>query len=209
MKFSKKDLVFSLITGFYTGFIAWRILEFLEISLFRDISFAWLMVLVPILWILGVNLGYFLGRWIGFFNQFGRFAAIGFTNAAVDFGILNLLIFYSGTSAGILFSVFKGASFLVATTHSYFWNKFWSFEAGNTPVTKEEFVKFFMVTLIALLINVGMASLVVNLIGPQFGISSEAWANVGAIVGSASALIVSFIGFRVAVFKKNQKPASI
>lgn len=203
MKFSKKDLIFSLITGFYAGFIAWRIFDFLEIPLFRGISFAWLAVLVPILWIFGVNFGYFLGRWFSFFNQFGKFAAIGFTNAAVDFGILNLLIFYSGEAAGILFSVFKGFSFIIATIHSYFWNKFWAFEAGNTPVTKEEFIKFFTVTAVALLINVGMASFTVNLIGPQFGIGAEGWANIGAVVGSAAALIVSFIGFRIVVFKKN------
>ena len=191
-----------MITGFYTGFIIWKILVFLNTPLFKEFFYAWLMALIPVFWILGVNLGYFLGRWFSFFNQFGKFAAIGFTNAAVDFGILNLLIFYSGASAGILFSVFKGISFFIAAIHSYFWNKYWAFEAGRSGVSGQEFFKFFGITIVAVLVNVVAASVVVNIIGPQFGLAREAWANIGAVVGSAVALIVSFIGFRTAVFKK-------
>lgn len=199
-KFSKKDLIFSLITGFTTGFIVWRILNFLNAFSVNGISFAWLILFVPILWILGINLGYFLGRWFQFFNQFGKFSAIGFTNAAVDFGVLNLLIFYSGTATGILFAVFKGISFVAAVIHSYFWNKYWVFDAGATSINSQEFFKFFSITLIALLINVAIASIIVNFIGPQFGLTNEAWANVSAAIGSAIALIASFVGYRKKVF---------
>lgn len=223
MKFSRKDFLLSLVTGFYTGFIVWRIFEFLnvQIGLFGrklcwseggflgdvaiscwGISWAWLMIVIPVLWILGVNLGYFLEKWFGFFSQFGKFSAIGFTNAAVDFGILNLLIFYSGIAAGIYFSVFKGVSFLTAAVHSYFWNKYWSFSAGESGVNSQEFFKFFSITILAALINVAAASIVVNLIGLQFGLTAAAWANVGAVIGSAAALIVSFIGFKKIVFRK-------
>lgn len=160
------------------------------------------MLLIPVLWVLGVNLGYFLGRWFSFFNQFGKFTAIGFTNAAVDFGVLNLLIFYSGISAGVLFPVFKGVSFVISMTHSYFWNKYWSFRAGSTDVSGQEFFKFFSVTLGAFFINVVVASILVNFVGVQFGLSSEAWANVGAVAGSALALIASFIGFKTVVFTR-------
>lgn len=191
-----------MITGFYTGFIAWRIFDYLQIPSVNGFSLAWLMVFVPFFWVLGVNLGYFLGRWFNFFNQFGKFAAIGFTNAAVDFGVLNFLIFYSGEAGGVLFSVFKGISFVIAAVHSYFWNKYWSFEAGRTNVSGKEFFKFFTVTIFATIINVVAASIVVNSVGVQFGFSPEVWANIGAIAGSAVALMASFIGFRKFVFKK-------
>ena len=200
--FTKRDLFFSILTGFYTGFIAWRIFDFILVPEFRGISYVWLMFLVPVLWVLGVNLGYLLGRWFAFFKQFGKFAAIGFTNSAVDFGVLNLLISYSGVAAGLPFSAFKGVSFLVAAVHSYFWNKYWAFSAGSTGVTGQEFLKFFSVTVVALLINVAAASVVVNLIGPQLGLSNEAWANVGAVAGSALALVASFVGFKTVVFKR-------
>lgn len=201
-KFTKKDLYFSIATGFITGFIAWRILVFLELPEFAGLSYAWLAVLIPVLWILGVNLGYFLGQWLPFFNQFGKFAAVGFTNAAVDFGVLNLLIAYSSVASGGLFSLFKAISFITALLHSYFWNKFWVFEAGESGGGGAEFTKFSTVTVIALLVNVGTASFVVNVVGPLFGLSENIWANVGAVAGSALGLLVNFIGLKLVVFKK-------
>jgi hypothetical protein len=53
----------------------------------------------------------------------------------------------------------------------------------------------------ATLVNAGTASVVVNFVHPVFGLSAPAWANIGAVCGSAVALIFSFTGFKVAVFK--------
>lgn len=229
-KFTKKDLFFSVITGLITGFIAWRIFVFLNLSVISirnifnssscktptgmvvtglycppnliSISASWFLFIVPILWILGVNLGYFLGRWLAFFNQFGKFAAIGFTNAAVYFGLLNVLIAWTDINKGVWYSIFVAVAFVAGATHSYFWNKFWVFEATLDGVSGGEFGKFFGVSLIAGLINVVTASLVVNIIGPMFGLTPDQWANIGGVAGSAVALVFSFIGFKVAVFNK-------
>lgn len=206
MKFTKRDLMFSLITGLITGFAAWKILVFLGKPELMGFSMAWLMVLVPVLWILGVNLGYFLGRWFGFFNQFGKFAAIGFTNAAVDFGVLNLLIANTGVTAGVWYSVFKATSFISAIVPSYFWNKHWSFSASDGDARETggvfEFAKFVSVAVVSILVNTGVASFVVNFVDPVLGLDVKVWANVGAVAGSAVALIFSFVGFKLAVFKK-------
>lgn len=209
MKFTKKDFYFSIATGLITGFSAWRIFEYLEVFKYGGYSFAWFLVIVPVLWILGVNLGYFLGKWFGFFNQFGKFSAIGFTNAAVDFGVLNLLIANTDISSGGWYAVFKATSFMVAIIPSYFWNKYWTFSSGSGPSTSSgsssggfEFAKFMSVAIVSIFINTGTASLVVNYINPLGGLNVQIWANVGAVAGSAVALIFSFVGFKVAVFKK-------
>ena len=201
-KFTKKDLYFSVATGFITGFIAWQIFIFLELPEFAGISYVWLAVLVPILWMLGVSLGYFLGQWLAFFDQFGKFAAVGFTNAAVYFGILNILIAWSDINKGFWYSFFVAIAFIVGTIHSYFWNKFWVFQSVDQRVSGQEFGKFLVVSIIAGLVNVGAASGLVNFIEPLFGLTSDQWANIGGVVGSAIALAVSFVGFKLAVFKK-------
>ncbi|OGM99287.1 MAG: hypothetical protein A2915_02530 [Candidatus Yanofskybacteria bacterium RIFCSPLOWO2_01_FULL_41_34] len=205
-KFSKKDFYFSVTTGLITGFSAWRIFEYLEVAKFGNYSFAWFLLIVPVLWILGVNLGYFLGRWLAFFNQFGKFAAVGFTNAAIYFSILNILIHLSGFNKGIGYSVFIAIAFIIATGHGYFWNKFWVFSVSCRESDKQnidgELGKFFSVYIIAGLINTGIASGLVNLMDPLFGLTNDQWANFGGIAGSAVALIVSFIGVKTAVFKK-------
>ena len=235
MSFTKKDLWFSIFTGAGTGLIAWRILNFLDIFVYpfgarftqydncygavctntiypTYISWGWLVFIIPILWILGVNLGYFLGKWVGFFNQFGKFAVIGFTNAAVDFGVLNSLIAATGIATGSYYSFFKTISFLVALINSYLLNKYWAFavpvpdvapQRVERPSSRLEFTKFAGVAIVAALINVGVASYVVNSIDPLFGFTPAVWANVGAIIGSAFALIFSFIGFKVLVFRSN------
>ncbi len=207
-KFTKRDFYFSVITGCITGFAAWRIFEFLsrasvpgDIDISRGFSLSWLILIIPLLWIIGVNLGYFLGRWLKFFNQFGKFAAIGFTNAAVDFGVLNFLIANTGITSGGWYSVFKGISFLSAIVPSYFWNKYWAFESTEGS-GGFEFVKFVSIAVVSIFINTGTASLVVNYIHPLAGLSPAVWANVGAVAGSAVALIFSFIGFKMMVFKK-------
>ncbi len=216
MQFTKKDFYFSLVTGVITGFMAWRIFEYLEVPRIGEqvvqcitapcppiggIPWMLLIVLVPLLWILGVSLGYFLGRWFAFFNQFGKFAAIGFTNAAVDFGVLNLLIANTDISSGGWYSVFKAISFISAVIPSYFWNKHWAFEAEEGG-GGFQFAKFISVAAVSIFINTGVASLVVNYVNPIGGLNVQVWANVGAIVGSAVAFIFSFIGFKLAVFKK-------
>ena len=212
MGFTKKDLLFSIFTGAGTGLIAWRIFNFLG---FKGFSFAWLILMVPIVWILGVNLGYLLGRWLSFFNQFGKFTAIGFTNAAVDFGVLNSLIAVTGIATGAYYSLFKTISFLVALINSYLLNKHWAFEASQTGVPARqsfalqnlggpgaEFIKFAGVAVAAAFINVGVASYLVNFVDPVYGFSAAAWANAGAVVGSAFALVFSFTGFKLFVFKR-------
>ncbi len=201
MKFTKKDFYFSILTGCITGFAAWRILTFLGRPTFIGHSMAWLMLITPILWVIGVNLGYFLGKWLGFFDQFGKFAAIGFTNAAVDFGVLNLLIAGTGISVGGWYPVFKVISFVSAVIPSYFWNKYWAFEAKEGG-GGFEFAKFVSVAVVSIFINTGAASLVVNYVHPVFGLNITQWANAGAVVGSAVALVFNFVGFKVAVFKK-------
>lgn len=190
---SKQDVVYALVTGLTAGILAWRILSYLGKSLPLALPLSALIAIVPLCWLAGVQLGYFLGRWMLFFDQFGKFAAIGFTNFAVDSGVLNLLIAQTGIVAGTGYATFKVISFIVAVTHSYYWNKTWTFQARGS------FSKFMLVMIASLVVNVAVASIVVNLI-PQGNTSPEVWANIAAVVGSAVALIFSFIGFKVVVF---------
>ncbi len=196
MTLSKRDITYAIITGLTAGALGAFILLFLKKSLPFDISPIWMIAVVPLLWIAGVQLGYFLGKWIKPFEQFGIFAAIGFTNFAVDTGVLNLLIAESGIFKGIWYSVFKGVSFCVAVVHSYYWNRRWTFKSRG-PVENEA-PKFFLVMILSLLVNVAVASLAVYLLP-----TSEINANIGAVVGSAVALIFSFIGFRLIVFRQS------
>ncbi|NIT12920.1 MAG: hypothetical protein GTN99_01340, partial [Candidatus Dadabacteria bacterium] len=74
--------------------------------------------------------------------QFGKFIAVGQSNAAIDIGVLNLLIIITSIDSGIYFSIFKGVSFTLAVINSFLWNKFWSFDSKEKDGMAGQFVKF-------------------------------------------------------------------
>ncbi len=197
---SKKDIYSGLITGATTGFIGWRVLDFLGSTLPMGIDPIVLPLIIPFLWVAGVQLGYLLGQFMKPFTQFGRFACIGFANAAVDFGVFYALVAWVGLTAAAAFSLFKAISFSFATVHSYYWNKTWTFEATTTAGGKAEFLSFLSVAVSGLLVNVAVASMVYAV--QPASIAVESWAGIASIAGSALSLIFSFVGFRVFVFKK-------
>lgn len=141
-----------------------------------------------------------VGRFWGVFNQFGKFAAVGTLNTLLDLGVLNGLIFLTGIERGKFFIVFKAISFLVGTTNSYFWNKFWTF-GSQMPVTLKEYARFALFTLVGVTINVTVASTIVNVIGNPESITPAQWANIGALIAVAASFLWNFLSYKHIVFK--------
>src|SRR3990172_6721793 len=162
----------------------------------------WLIFfLVPALATFGVYGTFRLGRRRPVLFQFGKFITIGLSNTAIDFGILNLLIFITDIERGYFYSLFKAISFMIAVINSFFWNKFWAFESSNTKGTGKEFFQFMTISGIGFGINVIVASFVVNVIGPVGEISARLWANLGAFSAIAISLLWNFLGYKFIVFK--------
>ena len=133
--------------------------------------------------------------------QAGKFTEVGFLNTLVDWGVLNLLMFLTGVDSGGYYSVFKSISFLAALLNSYFFNKFWTFESKKKEVLNEA-TKFFIVSFIGFLVNVLIASFLVNIVKPQFGLSPKIWANIGAVAATLFSMVWDFAGYKFFVFKK-------
>lgn len=203
----KKDLLISAAIGLLAALLILPIAQNLKMQQTLALS---LLVILPILCVLGMGVTYWLAKRLKVFYQIAKFALVGVLNSLVDWGILNLLMFLTSIAAGPLYSVFKGASFLVATANSYFWNKSWTFKkvsvagvTGDEPVKKTgpELLRFFTVSLIGFLLNVGAATLLVNVWGPQWGLSANLWANFGALCGTVLGMTWNFLGYKLIVFK--------
>ncbi len=65
----------------------------------------------------------------------------------------------------------------------------------------KEPLQFFIVSLIGFLLNVGAATLLVNVLGPQWGFSAKLWANAGALAGTLLGMGWNFLGYKLVVFK--------
>lgn len=168
---------------------------------------AGVVVGTPIFAIFCLGVARILSRIYNPIYQFAKFGAVGTLNSFIDFGILNIAIIFTGLSAGMGYSFFKGISFFAATTNSFIWNKYWTFEARHS-LSKTETAKFYGVAVIGWIINVSTASIVVNLMGAPSYFTSEQWANVGALAGVATSFLFDFFGYKFWVFNESSSRLS-
>jgi len=194
------DIILALITG---EAVAWLIFGLVR-GYGLEIRFlSWVLaIFLPILAVISLWICYLIGKKILWVFQAAKFLLIGVWATLVDLGVLNFLMWISGLAGGWAFNVFKGISFLVATFAKYWGNKFWAFEKMEKAGMGREITQFYVVTLVGLGINVGVASLIVNTVGIQFGMPPKIWANIGAIIAALVAAGWNFIGYKFIVFKK-------
>lgn len=203
---SKKDYYIAAIVGTLTGIFA--IPTLFHLGLRNPFVFLFSIAIISVLWPFGVWLGIFLSRWLPFMAQVGKFVAVGFLNTAIDFGVLNLLSFLSGVTAGFVVGGVNIPGFIVAVSNSYLWNKLWVFKSESekgSPAREglfHDFPIFFAVSAIGLLLNSGMVILITTFVSPPFAVGAEAWLNVAKVIATVVSLVWNFLGFKFLVFKK-------
>ncbi len=209
----KTDLICALIIGQIVAWLTFGIFKNLgfDVILYRITTnfLGWtihlgllLAIIIPITALISLYITYLLGRKTPVIFQAGKFVSVGILSTLIDWGILNLFIFLSSIALGVFYSIFKGISFVVAMVNSFFWNKLWTFKKRGMEKAGKEFFQFLIINLIGLGINVIIASLIVNFIGPQFKLSDKIWANVGAGVATFFVMFWSFLGYKFIVFRK-------
>ena len=149
----------------------------------------------------GTWIAYQLGKIKNIFYEIAKFIVVGTLNTFVDLGVWNLLIYSTGIAIGWPISVFKLASFVVAATNSFFWNKYWTF-GGAGSTTAAETAKFYIVTGLGGLINAGIVSVLINFVSAPAGLTIERWDNIAAVIAVIVVLFWNFVGYKFIVFKK-------
>lgn len=196
---SRNDFLFAGINGLLFGLMLPVIVgngTTYEIPLaLSAISFALLAVC-------GVGVGYILSRIKPFFFQLAKFGATGAANFAIDIGVLSLLINITEITRGIEFTLFKAIAFLTATVNGYLWNKYWSFGDRSSDDLGTEFSKFLTVSGIGFFLNVGIASLLNNIIGQHVSIDPRLWTTISAAIASVAVIMWNFLGYKFLVFKR-------
>lgn len=181
-------LIQPVLTNLFVPTLALRIALFIGLSLFAPLA---------------LFIAYLVGKFIPIAYQFAKFAAVGTLNSLLDIGFLNLMILFGAEPAGSSFVFIKTISFFIATTNSFFWNKYWTFGATGAARAKET-ISFYVIAGIGVLINVGVASIVVNVINHPTSIFVNLWANVGALAGIGASFLWNFVGYKFFVFKKTK-----
>ncbi len=202
---TKKDFQLSLIIGGAVGILCQPIisnfsagiesLSTVPLSELRVIAFSVFLFGAPS----ALYVFYLLSRFITVFYQFAKFASVGVLNSFVDIGIFNLETFLYGILPGAyIFAGFKAISFLVATTNSFFWNKYWTFNSKGT-VNASETSKFYVIAVVGWILNVS-AFTIVNGMPHSASLTPKQWANVAVLCGIAAAFLWDFFGYKFLVF---------
>ena len=122
-----------------------------------------------------------------------RFLIVGFTTVAIDFTAYRLLLHLDSPT-----TIAKGLGFIAGTIFAYFANKLWTFDRakGGTNV----FSMFIALYLITLLINIGVNSGVIKILG-----TDELFLNISFLMATGTSAALNFVGLQMIVFKSKQR----
>lgn len=212
-KMKKSDIIGSALIGFFSAVlflvITYTTVTVISHAVKKPPAYYWgALIVFPLLTLLGMVLlndlkGKIFAGKFRVLPQFYKFVLVGVLNTLLDLTLLNVLIVVSGVSTGWHFSLFKGASFAAAVANSYIWNKFWTFRSAEKGGARE-LIQFLLVSAAGLGINVGSASLLVNVIGAKGGISPQLWANIAALGAIVFSTVWNFIGYKFFVFRQRK-----
>ncbi len=126
-------------------------------------------------------------------GQAVRFVIVGLLNTAVDLGAFYLLALIPGMPN----IAAKGVSYLLGICNSFFWNKYWTFNARGSARGKREFAVFLAVNMPPLLVNV----VVFTLLGLWID-SGTRWVQLAKAFAAAVVSVTwNFLGSRYWAFR--------
>lgn len=134
--------------------------------------------------------------------QFIKFSVVGVLNTLVDFAVLNLLMWLTNIYKGSWMILLNAISFTCAVLNSYLWNKYWTFGEKSKEKIAQEFSKFFLISVVGIILNTAIVYSVTTYIPPFFGLSAEPWANLAKVLATIISMCWNFIGYKFWAFKR-------
>lgn len=208
MDFSRQDIWRAAIAGEAIAILSLPILKnikFFELLMahggtYEQFLFFWLIIL-PAISAFGLYLAHCLiGFWGPIIFELAKYGIVGWLNTFLQAGTFNLLILMMGIAVGWWIDVFAVVSFAIAITNGFFWNKFWTFGAGNTKMGNKEYAKYVFVTGATSLLGLLLLHIIINTIGAPQGIDEKVWANIALAILMPVSFLGNFFGSKIFVF---------
>jgi putative flippase GtrA len=138
-------------------------------------------------------------RWRQLVHELAKFGIVGAFNTALDFGIFNLL--YLGLGWPAIGA--NSASVAVAATSSFFMNRHWTFRHRAHTGLRREYVLFFLLNGVGLLI----ANACILVVERGLGQTGPLWLNIAKVAGLLLGMVFRFTTYKRFVFLSPERAA--
>jgi putative flippase GtrA len=118
-------------------------------------------------------------------KELSKFIIIGILNTILGYSLFVIFLNWYSYLWALVFS------YIIAVTHSYLWNKYWTFKSDRNPL--REFIKFSLIYLIVFIVNAITLFLLVDVLNFD--------ARLGQLFALPVITIISFTGHKYWSFK--------
>jgi putative flippase GtrA len=137
--------------------------------------------------------------------RFSKFTVVGFTNAFVDIGTLNLFLWLASTRDPFLLALYNAVALVLANLNSYVWNTRWTFRGRAKRRNLRQRVLFALQALINIAVSNGLFFVLVRPILVYTEVPAYLAGNAAKIVSVVVASIISFFIMRYVVFSRKRR----
>ena len=137
--------------------------------------------------------------------RFSKFTLVGFANAVVDIGTLNLFLWLAPTRDPSLLALYNGVALVLANLNSYFWNTRWTFRGRAQRRNPRQRLLFTLQALFNICISNGLFFLLIRPVLIYTDIPAYLAGNVAKLISVAVASTISFFLLRYVVFSRKPR----
>ena len=136
--------------------------------------------------------------------RFSKFTVVGFTNALVDIGTLNLFLWLASTRDPSVLALYNGAALLLANLNSYVWNTRWTFRSRAKRNDLRQRALFALQVLVNITISNGLFWIMIRPVLIHTEVPAFLAGNVAKIISVVIASTIGFFFMRYVVFTRRR-----
>lgn len=137
-------------------------------------------------------------------TRVSRFSVVGISNAVVDLGTLNLMLWLLPTSHPWQFTLYNAVALVLANANSYAWNSLWTF-GGRANHDRRQAVLFAAQALVNVLVNTAAFWVLIRALLGYDVLPAVAAGNAAKVLSIVLATLVSFLAMRFVVFSRKRR----
>ncbi|MCA1848667.1 MAG: GtrA family protein [Actinobacteria bacterium] len=136
--------------------------------------------------------------------RFSKFTIVGFSNAVVDIGTLNLFLWLASTRDPSVLVLYNGVALLLANLNSYVWNTRWTFRSRAKRNDFRQRSLFALQVLINMVISNGLFWIMIRPVLIHTEVPAYLAGNVAKIISVVVASTIGFFFMRYVVFSRRR-----